>query len=309
MTGTDMRPDSVTRGQPVFGRLLTAMVTPFAEGGGIHHAEAARLATHLVDDLGHDGLVINGTTGESPTTTDAEKRELLATVVRAVGDRARIVAGVGTFSTQHTIELAHQAQDAGAHGLLVVTPYYSRPPADALEAHFASVADATTVPSMLYDIPHRAGIPIPEATLVSLAAHPGIVAVKDAKGDVVSSSAVIDATDLQYYAGDDGYMLPLLAVGGVGMVGTSTHFTGMHARAIIAAHLDGEPERARQLHAAALEVFRGVFATQGCMMVKAALQSRGWSMGGCRPPMGEARGEVLSRFLRILERFEAGNNF
>lgn len=292
---------------PTFGRVLTAMVTPFAEDGTINHTEAARLAVHLVDDLDNDGLIINGTTGESPTTSDAEKRALVETVVAAVGDRARIVAGVGTFSTEHTIQLARQAADVGAHGLLVVTPYYSRPPAEALEAHFVAVAESTALPSMLYDIPHRAGIPIPEAMLARLGSHPRIVAVKDAKGDVVSSSAVIAATGLDYYAGDDGYLLPLLAVGGVGVVGTSTHFTGNHARAIVDAHLAGEPGLARSLHARALPVFRGVFATQGCMMVKATLQARGWAMGPCRPPMGEASADVVQSFLGALADLESGN--
>ena len=303
----DMQDNDTRKPMPLFGRVLTAMVTPF-EGGEINHPEAARLATHLVDEQGNDGLVINGTTGESPTTTDAEKRALVDTVVAAVGDRARIVAGVGSFSTRHTIDLAHQAADAGAHGLLVVTPYYSRPPADALQAHFVDVADATDLPCMLYDIPHRAGIPIPESTLISLARHGRIVAVKDAKGDVVSSSAVIGATDLDYYAGDDGFLLPLMAVGGVGVVGTSTHFTGLQAKAIVAAHLSGRPDRARALHQGALGVFRGVFATQGCMMVKAALQNRGWSMGPCRPPMGVVAPDVLENFLHVLTDFESGNN-
>ncbi len=293
---------------PVFGRVLTAMVTPFGEDGGINHPEVARLATHLVDDLGHDGLIINGTTGESPTTSDAEKRALVETVVAAVGDRARIVAGVGTFSTAHTIELAQQAAAAGAHGLLVVTPYYSRPPTDALEAHFIAVADATELPCMLYDIPHRAGVPIPEDSLIRLASHPRIVAVKDAKGDVVSSSAVIAVTELDFYAGDDGYLLPLLAVGGVGVVGTSTHFTGNQVRAIIEAHLAGQPDLAVTLHGQALDVFRGVFATQGCMMVKAALEARGWAMGPCRAPMGAVAPEILQGFLRSLTRLESGNN-
>ncbi len=293
--------------EPVFGRLLSAMVTPFDGSGEINHSEAARLALHLVDALGHDGLIINGTTGESPTTSDAEKKALLETVVAAVGDRARIVAGVGTFSTQHTMELSRQAADAGADGLLVVTPYYSRPPVDALEEHFSTVADATELPCMLYDIPHRSGIPIPEATLLSLGAHPRIVAVKDAKGDAVSSSAVIDATGLQYYAGDDGYLLPLMAVGGVGVVGTSTHFTGVHARAIMDAHLGGDPSLARALHGRVLPVFRGVFATQGCMLVKAALDARGWDMGPCRPPMGAVPAPVLERFLSLLDELENGN--
>ncbi len=309
MSNNNMHDNGAQQTMPLFGRVLTAMVTPFDDGGAINHSEAARLATHLVDDLGNDGLIINGTTGESPTTSDAEKRELVATVVAAVGDRARIVAGVGTFSTHHTIELARQGADAGAHGLLVVTPYYSRPPADALEAHFVGVADATDLPCMLYDIPHRAGIPIPERTLIALAGHERIVAVKDAKGDVVSSSAVIGATDLDYYAGDDGFLLPLMAVGGVGVVGTSTHFTGLQTKAIVEAHLSGNPDRAQGLHQAALGVFRGVFATQGCMMVKAALQARGWSMGPCRPPMGEVAPDVLETFLRVLTEFESGNDF
>ncbi len=308
MSGTET-PAGAHGAAPVFGRLLSAMVTPFDESGAINHSEAARLAAHLVDELGHDGLVINGTTGESPTTSDAEKRALLETVVKEVGDRSSIVAGVGTFSTQHTTELARQAADAGSDGLLVVTPYYSRPPVDALEDHFSSVADATELPCMLYDIPHRAGIPIPEATLMSLGAHPRIVAVKDAKGDAVSSSAVIDATGLSYYAGDDGYLLPLMAVGGVGVVGTSTHFTAVHARAIMDAHLGGDPALARSRHARALPVFRGVFATQGSMLVKAALEARGWDMGPCRPPMGVVPSAVLERFLELLAELESGNVF
>lgn len=267
---------------PVLGRLLTAMVTPFGADGAVDHAEAARLAVHLVDDLAHDGLVINGTTGESPTTSDEEKAALLRTVVEAVGDRAGVVAGVGTFSTEHTIRLARQA-------------------ADALEAHHLAVADATELPVMLYDIPHRVGLPIPEDLLIRLAAHPNIVAVKDAKGDVVSSSAVIEATTLDFYAGDDGILLPLLAVGGAGVVGTSTHFSGLQARALIDAFVAGDPERALVEHRAALPVFRGVFATQGAMMVKAALNARGWNVGDCRPPMGRVAPEMLDGFLATLD--------
>nr|WP_246099785.1 4-hydroxy-tetrahydrodipicolinate synthase [Tessaracoccus rhinocerotis] len=285
---------------PVFGRLLTAMVTPFGKDGGIDHSEAARLAAHLVDDLGNEGLVVNGTTGESPTTSDEEQAALLRTVVEAVGDRASVVAGVGTFSTEHTVHLAEQAAAAGAEGLLVVSPYYSRPPLDALEAYHLAVAEATDLPIMLYDIPHRVGLPIPEDLLIRLAAHPNIVAVKDAKGDAVSSSAVIAATTLDYYAGDDGFLLPLLGVGGVGVVGTSTHFSGRQARAIIEAHAAGDTRRAIAIHQAALPVFRGVFATQGCMMVKAALNARGWSVGDCRPPMGTVAPEMLETFLATL---------
>jgi len=287
--------------QPIFGRLLTAMITPFGPDGKVNLTEAARLAQHLVDNQGHDGLVINGTTGESPTTSDEEKRELLGTVIEAVGDRASVVAGVGTFDTHHTIELSRQAAEAGADGLLVVTPYYSRPPVDALEEHFLAVADASELPIMLYDIPHRAGIPIPEASLIRLADHPRIVAVKDAKGDICSSSAVIANSTLTYYAGDDAYLLPLLAVGGAGVVGTSTHFSGLQVRALLDAFVAGNLEHARQLNAQLLPVFRGVFATQGTMMVKAALNRCGFDVGMCRPPMGKVAPELLERFLGVLD--------
>ena len=287
--------------QPIFGRLLTAMITPFGPDGKVNLTEAARLARHLVDGQGHDGLVINGTTGESPTTSDEEKRELLGTVIEAVGDRASVVAGVGTFDTHHTIELSRQAAEAGADGLLVVTPYYSRPPVDALEEHFLAVADASELPIMLYDIPHRAGIPIPETSLIRLAGHPRIAAVKDAKGDICSSSMVIANSTLTYYAGDDAYLLPLLAVGGAGVVGTSTHFSGLQVRALLDAFVARDLEQARQLNAQLLPVFRGVFATQGTMMVKAALNRCGFDVGMCRPPMGKVAPELLERFLEILD--------
>ncbi len=287
---------------PVFGRVLSAMVTPFTpDGSEVDYAQVARLASYLVDDLGHDGLVINGTTGESPTTTDDEKRAILDAVVTAVGDRASIVAGVGTFSTKHTIELARQAASVGVDGLLVVTPYYSRPPVDALEAHFRSVADATELPVMLYDIPHRAGLPIPEDLIIRLAEHPNIRAVKDAKGDVASSSAVLANTELAYYAGDDAMLLPLLSVGGAGVVGTSTHFTASAAREIIEHHLAGRVDEAILANRHALPAFRGVFATQGCMMVKATLAARGFGVGPCRAPMGVVDEDVVRDYAQLLE--------
>jgi len=287
--------------QPVFGRLLTAMVTPFDADGAIDLTQARKLAAHLVDVQRNDSLVINGTTGESPTTTDAEKAELLAAVVAEVGDRAHVVAGVGTTAPRHTIELAHQAEQAGADGLLVVTPYYSRPPQDALAAHFTAVADATGLPVMLYDIPHRSGVPIEAATLIELAGHPRIVAVKDAKGQVVSSATVIAATDLAYYAGDDGFTLPLLSVGGVGVVGTSTHFTGARAKAMIDTFLAGDLAGAIAQNAALLPVFTGVFATQGCILVKAGLTARGFGSAVLRQPMLPASDAQASAFVALLD--------
>src|SRR3954471_17947001 len=169
-------------GRP-FGQVLTAMVTPFDSGGALDLAKAEELATHLVD-LGNDGLVVNGTTGEGPTTSDKEKFELVRAVVGAVGDRATIVAGAGTYDTAHSVRLAREAEKAGAHGLLVVTPYYSKPAQDALAAHFTAIADATALPTLIYDIPGRTGTAVATDTLVRLAQHPKIVGVKDAKGDL-----------------------------------------------------------------------------------------------------------------------------
>ena len=196
-----------------FGRVLTAMVTPFRADGALDLDGAQRLATHLVDH-GHDGLVVSGTTGESPTTTDAEKEQLLRAVVEAVGDRARVVAGAGTNDTHHTVELSRAAEKAGAHGLLLVTPYYNKPPQEALVRHFQTAADAAELPVMLYDIPGRTGTPIEYDSLLRLAEHERIVAVKDAKGDLFEGSRVMAGTDLAYYSGDDALNLAWLTHGG-----------------------------------------------------------------------------------------------
>ena len=275
-------------GTPPFGRLLTAMVTPFAPDGALDLDASAALAAHLVDECDHDGLVISGTTGEGPTTTDAEKADLLRVVVDTVGDRASIVAGVGTFNTEHTLRLAADAAKAGADGLLVVTPYYSKPPQSGLNSHFLAVADSTDVPIMLYDIPGRAGTAITTDTMIALAEHPRIVGVKDAKGDLTASARVMAQTDLAYYSGDDALTLPLLSVGAVGVVGTSTHFCGPETKSMIAAYLAGDVEMALSLHRRLLPIYTGIFATQGCILVKAGLELRGRGVGGLRPPLVSA---------------------
>jgi len=287
--------------QPPFGRLVTAMVTPFASDGSLDLDTAAALATYLVDEQRNDALVINGTTGESPTTSDDEKLRLLRTVVAAVGDRAQIIAGVGTFDTAHTIHLAQQAAGAGVDGLLVVTPYYSRPPQDALAAHFVAVADATDRPVILYDIPHRTGVPIETETLLKVAEHPRIVAVKDAKAQPVQSAVVMANSDLAYYAGDDAMLLPLMAVGGVGVVGTSTHFSGARTAEVIAAWLAGDIELAISRYRALLGVYQGVFATQGVMLVKAGLAARGRNVGPVRAPLLDASETQTKAFVALLD--------
>ena len=285
---------------PPFGRLLTAMVTPFRADGALDLDAAAELATYLVDELQHDGLVVSGTTGESPTTTDAEKAELLRVVLDAVGDRASVVTGVGTFSTAHTLELARRAAEVGAHGLLAVTPYYSKPPQAGLLEHFRTIGDATDLPVMLYDIPGRAGVALATETLLRLAEHPRFVAVKDAKGDLVATSQVLAATDLAYYSGDDALTLPLLSVGAVGVVGTSTHFSGLGTRAMIEAHLAGDVAGALAWHRRLLPIYTGVFATQGVILVKAGLALQGRPVGGVRSPMVPATDEETAALGRAL---------
>ncbi len=271
-----------------FGRLLTAMVTPFQSDGSLDVAGAQRLAEYLIDEQGNDALVISGTTGEAPTTTDAEKETLLRAVVEAVGDRAQIVAGVGTNDTAHTLELARSAEKAGAHGLLVVTPYYSRPPQAGLFAHFRQVADASGLPVILYDIPSRTATPIPTEMLLRLAEHPRIVAVKDAKGDLAATSLLTRHGGLAYYSGEDRLTLPLLAVGAVGVVGTPTHLIGRETRQMLTAFEAGDNAGALALHHRLLPIFTGFFRTQGVILVKAALRRRGLPGGSVRLPLVDA---------------------
>ena len=217
-----------------FGALLTAMVTPMASDGSVDLDAAASLARHLADH-GHDGIVLNGTTGEAPTTHAPEKADLVRAVVDAVGDRALVVAGAGSNDTVHAVRMAEQAADAGAHGLLVVTPYYSRPAQEGVYRHTVAVADATGLPVMLYDVPGRTAVRYAPETLDRLAAHERVVAVKDATGDVQSALRAIERTGLAWYSGDDGLLLPFLSVGAVGLVSMAAHLVGDEMAAVIAA--------------------------------------------------------------------------
>ncbi|MBA3265209.1 MAG: 4-hydroxy-tetrahydrodipicolinate synthase [Nocardioidaceae bacterium] len=258
-----------------FGRVLTAMVTPFDAGGLVDLAAAARLAEHLVES-GHDGLVISGTTGESPTVSDVEQDALLRAVVEAVGDRATIVAGVGSFDTAHSIHLAAAAAAAGADGLLAVTPYYSKPPQAGIAAHFEAIADTTELPLMLYDIPGRTGVKITAETLARAAEHEHIVAVKEASGDLYAGTWLLRSTDLAIYSGDDTLNLAWLAVGAVGVVSVVGHLAGRRYGDIIAAVDAGDLETARKIDRSLLPVVRAIMTrTQGAIMVKAALQLQG----------------------------------
>jgi 4-hydroxy-tetrahydrodipicolinate synthase len=278
----------------LFGRVLTAMVTPMSADGAVDYDAAQRLASHLVDG-GNDGLVISGTTGESPTTSDAEKEQLVRVVHEAVGDRAHVVAGVGTYDTLHSVELARQAEKAGASGLLVVTPYYSKPPQAGLTAHFQRIADATDLPVMLYDIPGRSGVPITTDSLLTLAEHPRIVAVKDAKGELFETTRVLARSDLAIYSGEDALNLPLLAIGAVGMVSVVAHVCADRYADLVRAVDAGDLPEARRINASVVPAVIGVMTrTQGAIMVKAALQLRGViEHRTVRLPLAEATDEQV----------------
>jgi 4-hydroxy-tetrahydrodipicolinate synthase len=279
-----------------FGRMLTAMVTPMTAAGEVDYDGAARLAAYLVEDMRNDGLVVSGTTGESPTTSDQEKERLLRAVIEAVGDRACILAGVGTYDTAHTIELARQAERAGADGLLVVTPYYSKPPQDGLYAHFTAVADATGLPVLLYDIPGRTGVPIMTETLLRLSQHPRIVGVKDAKDDPGATSKVLVAgTGLAYYCGTDMLNLPWLSLGAVGFVSVAGHVVGDRLHEMIDAFGAGDVGRARAIHYEVLPVYTGLFRTQGVITTKAALKMLGLPGGPVRSPLADASEDATER--------------
>jgi 4-hydroxy-tetrahydrodipicolinate synthase len=275
------------------------MVTPFAADGALDLDGAQRLAAHLVD-AGNDGLVVNGTTGESPTTSDVEKEQLVRAVVEAVGNRAFVVAGVGTNDTRHSIELARQAERAGAHGLLTVTPYYSKPPQEGLYRHFTAIADATGLPVMLYDIPGRSGVPIETETIVRLAEHPRIVANKDAKGDLGRASWAIARSGLAWYSGDDMLNLPLLSVGAVGFVSVVGHLVSPELRALLEAYVSGDVAKAAEIHQRLLPVYTGMFRAQGVITVKAALALRGLPGGPLRLPLVELGHEETTQLKKDL---------
>ncbi len=271
--------------QAPFGQMITAMITPMTPDGAVDYDGAARLADYLVTNMRNDGLVLNGTTGEAPTTTDAEKEQLLRVVLEAVGARAQVIAGVGTNVTSHTIELARSAERAGVHGLLVVTPYYNKPPQPALEAHFTAVADSTGLPMLIYDIPGRTGAAVDTDTLVRLAAHPRIVGVKDAKDAPGATSRVLAQTDLIYYCGTDMLNLPWLALGAVGFVSVVGHVVGDRLHEMIDAFGAGDVARARQIHYELVPVYTGLFRNQGAVMTKAALDLLGQPGGAVRGPL------------------------
>ncbi|MGW0712756.1 4-hydroxy-tetrahydrodipicolinate synthase [Streptomyces sp. NPDC002643] len=289
-----------------FGRALCAMVTPFAESGALDLDGAQRLADRLVAE-GCDGLVLSGTTGEAPTTSDAEKAELIRAVRAAVGERATIVAGVGTYDTRHTLELALAAEKAGADGLLAVTPYYSRPPQDAVEAHFRELADACGLPVALYDIPGRTGTRIAPETMIRLAAHPRIVAVKDCAYDLLGTQKVLAETELAYYTGCDEYVLALYAIGGAGYIGTVANVAPRQFRSVIDAFDAGDTAGAARLQRRTIRLTALMMSSglPGTVTAKALLSRLGLPSGPVRAPLRPADQEVADGLLAAYEELVA----
>jgi len=264
------------------------MVTPFDKDGAIDWDGVAKLAQHLVD-TGHDGIAVNGTTGEAPTTKSSEKLEIIKVVKSVVGSKVKVLSGAGDNETSYTVEQAKRSQDAGADGILIVTPYYNKPPQAGIEAHFRAVAAATDLPIMMYDIPGRTGVEIESDTIVKLfETVDNIVALKDAKGNIAATSWVIQRCGIPVYSGDDILNLPFLSVGAVGFVSVCGHTVGRELKDMLNAWFAGNSARALEIHQQLLPVFTGTFRTQGAILTKAAMNLMGLPGGTTRLPLVDA---------------------
>jgi 4-hydroxy-tetrahydrodipicolinate synthase len=276
------------------------MVTPFDKDGAIDWDGVAKLAQHLVD-TGHDGIAVNGTTGEAPTTKSSEKLEIIKVVKSVVGSKVKVLSGAGDNETSYTVEQAKRSQDAGADGILIVTPYYNKPPQAGIEAHFRAVAAATDLPIMMYDIPGRTGVEIESDTIVKLfETVDNIVALKDAKGNIAATSWVIKRCGIPVYSGDDILNLPFLSVGAVGFVSVCGHTVGRELKEMLNAWFAGDSARALEIHQQLLPVFTGTFRTQGAILTKAAMNLMGLPGGTTRLPLVDATAAQIEQLRKDL---------
>lgn len=285
-----------------FGRVLTAMATPFDDSGAVNYPQAAALVKHLIDN-GSDGIVVAGTTGESPTLSDDEKIRLVRTVKEAVGGRAAVVAGTGTNDTKHSIHLTKEAQRAGADGILLVNPYYNRPSQDGLYAHFRAVAESTPLPCMLYNIPGRTGVNCLPETIAKLSEIPNITAVKEASGNLDQSSEIRSRTkdDFRIYSGDDSLTLPILSVGGSGVVSVASHLVGREIQEMVRSYERGDARKALQIHIRLFPLFKVLFITTNPVPLKAALNASGFKVGTPRLPLVEATPKEKEQIQAVLK--------
>jgi 4-hydroxy-tetrahydrodipicolinate synthase len=285
----------------VLGEVLTAVVTPFGRDGAVDFERFRELAEHLVEN-GSDGLVVAGTTGESPNLTDDERLELFRVAVDALGGRGTVVAGTGTYSTAHSVHLTREAHAVGVDGFLVVTPYYNKPPPRGIVEHFRAIADVSDRPIIVYNIPGRVVLNLEPETIVELAQIPNVQAVKQANDDLAQARRIVGETDLDLYAGDDNLVLPFLELGGVGGVCVHTHVVGPRVKAMISAFRAGDAERARQLDQELEPVYELLKVQTNPIAIKAALNLLGHDVGGLRLPLVEADEGEVARVRDCLER-------
>ena len=288
----------------MLGDVLTAIVTPFRDDGSVNFDSFRRLCTHLVEN-GSDGVVVAGTTGEAPTLTDDERLELFAAAVDAIGSRATVVAGTGTYSTAHSVHLTAHAHELGVDGFLVVTPYYNKPPMRGIVAHFQAIAEATDRPIIAYNIPQRVGLNLEPEALAELAGIPNVQAVKQATTDLEQARRIVDETDLVLYAGNDDLLLPFLELGGSGGIFVYTHLVGPRVKELIALYRDGDVEGARAIDEELRPLVDALAVTTNPIPVKAALGMLGHDVGGHRLPLVEATEEEKSRVREALEQVGA----
>lgn len=285
---------------PTFGRLLTAMVTPMKPDLSVDYERAAELARRLIES-GSEGVVVSGTTGESPTLTPSEKLKLFETVAAAVGDRAAVIGGTSSYSTAESVELSRRAGDTGIHGLLLVTPYYNKPPQEGLYRHFRATAEATDLPCILYNVPSRTAVNLAAATTLRLAEVENIIGIKEC-ADLGQLTEILTGApaDFLVWSGDDAVTLPYLALGAYGVISVAGHVVGPQMQELIQAHLSGDVALAAKLHRRLYPVFRGLFAVTNPVLVKAALEIQGFPVGPLRPPMVAATEEEKRALRRLL---------
>ncbi|MEW6397939.1 MAG: 4-hydroxy-tetrahydrodipicolinate synthase [Bacillota bacterium] len=291
--------------EPVFGRVVSAMVTPFTRQWELDAPRAAELARRLVD-MGSDGLVVTGTTGESPVLATEEKVKLWEAVVEAVGDRVPVVAGTGTNCTRDSMRLTRLAEKAGVKGVMLVTPYYNKPPAEGLYHHFRAVAESTSLPIILYNVPGRTGVNMTPGTAARLAEIPNIVALKEASGnlDQVTEILRVVPPGFAVYSGDDSLTLPMLAVGAVGVVSVASHLVAGEIGSMIGAWREGRVEEAARIHRRLFPLFRAMFITTNPVPVKAALRLAGFDVGPVRPPLCDASAGEEASLAEVMRQLE-----
>jgi 4-hydroxy-tetrahydrodipicolinate synthase len=289
----------------MLGRLLTAMITPFSPSGEVNYHEAARLAEHLVD-IGNDGVVVCGTTGESPALETAEKLRLFEVIKKKLGGRGTVIAGTGGNNTHHSVELTREAAKCGVDGILAVVPYYNKPTQDGMLRHFGAIAESTELPIVVYNIPGRTAANMLPATLRTLQdRYPNIAGVKDSTSDIAQMTAILRdrRAGFMFYSGDDHMFLPILAIGGDGLVGVASHLCAPQFKQMMEAYANGDVARAARIHRELAPLFSALFATTSPIPIKWAMAQLGWDVGVCRSPLGMMPEDLKARLSGLLEAY------